>query len=88
MVTTRLAKLRGDERLNPEANPIDAASGPGFDAVRRDCSWRTLQGYFRETLAWLHATHGGFEPYLLAHGFTEGELELLRASLVERSSAC
>lgn len=39
----------------------------------------------RETLAWLHATHGGFEPYLLGHGFTDGEVALLRASLVESS---
>jgi len=38
----------------------------------------------RETLTWLHATHGGFVPYLLAHGFTEGEVDLMRASLVER----
>jgi protein-tyrosine phosphatase len=38
----------------------------------------------RETLAWLHETHGGFAQYLLGHGFTDGELELLRASLIER----
>ena len=37
----------------------------------------------RETLAWLHETHGGFAPYLLGHGFTDGELELLRVSLIE-----
>jgi protein-tyrosine phosphatase len=39
----------------------------------------------REVLGWLHAEHGGFAPYVLAHGFTEGELALLRSSLVERS---
>ena len=38
----------------------------------------------RETLAWLHAEHGGFEQYMLGHGFTDGELALLRVSLVER----
>ena len=38
----------------------------------------------RETLAWLHEEHGGFEPYMLGHGFTDGELALLRASLVEK----
>jgi len=37
----------------------------------------------RETLVWLHAEHGGFEPYMLAHGLGEGELALLRTSLVE-----
>jgi protein-tyrosine phosphatase len=40
----------------------------------------------REVLAWLHAEHGGFEPYMLGHGFTEGELALLRASLIESRS--
>jgi protein-tyrosine phosphatase len=38
----------------------------------------------RELLAWLHAEHGGFEPYMLSHGFTEGELALLRESLIEK----
>ena len=38
----------------------------------------------REVLKWLRAEHGGFEPYLLAHGFTAGEVELLRSSLIER----
>lgn len=37
----------------------------------------------REVLSWLHAEHGGFEPYMLSHGFTAGELERLRVSLVE-----
>src|SRR3954447_5507625 len=37
----------------------------------------------RETLAWLHTEHGGFEPYMLAHGLSDGELSLLRASLIE-----
>jgi protein-tyrosine phosphatase len=37
-----------------------------------------------EVLAWLRAEHGGFEEYMLGHGFTPGELELLRASLIER----
>ena len=32
----------------------------------------------REVLGWLRAEHGGFEPYMLSHGFTDGELELLR----------
>ena len=39
----------------------------------------------RETLVWLHAEHGGFAPYMLEHGLSEGELTLLRASLVERT---
>lgn len=39
----------------------------------------------REVLAWLRAEHGGFEPYLLDHGFTAGELALLRASLIEQA---
>ena len=29
----------------------------------------------REVLEWLHAEHGGFEPYMLGHGFTDGELD-------------
>jgi protein-tyrosine phosphatase len=37
----------------------------------------------REALAWLRAEHGGFEPYMLSHGFTAGEVELMRASLIE-----
>jgi protein tyrosine/serine phosphatase len=37
----------------------------------------------RETLVWLHAEHGGFAPYMLRHGFSDGELALLRASLIE-----
>jgi protein-tyrosine phosphatase len=37
----------------------------------------------REALAWLRAEHGGFEPYMLSHGLTAGEIELLRRSLVE-----
>jgi protein-tyrosine phosphatase len=37
----------------------------------------------RDTLAWLHAEHGGFEPYMLDHGLSGGELALLRASLIE-----
>jgi protein-tyrosine phosphatase len=37
----------------------------------------------REALGWLRAEHGGFEPYMLSHGFTAGEVELLRASLIE-----
>jgi hypothetical protein len=38
----------------------------------------------RDTLTWLHAAHGGFAPYLLGHGLADGELALLRASLIER----
>jgi hypothetical protein len=37
----------------------------------------------RETLVWLHAEHGGFAPYMLGHGLSDGELSLLRASLIE-----
>jgi hypothetical protein len=37
----------------------------------------------RDTLTWLHAEHGGFEPYMLGHGLSEGELALLRTSLIE-----
>jgi protein-tyrosine phosphatase len=37
----------------------------------------------RETLAWLHTTHGGFEAYMLGHGLSDGEVGLLRASLIE-----
>src|SRR5258706_602891 len=37
----------------------------------------------RETLTWLHTEHGGFEPYMLGHGLSDGELALLRMSLVE-----
>ena len=39
----------------------------------------------RETLAWLHADHGGFEPYLLSHGFTDGELAAAAALSTHRS---
>jgi protein-tyrosine phosphatase len=39
----------------------------------------------REVLAWLRVESGGFEPYLLSHGFTDGELALLGASLIEPS---
>ena len=38
----------------------------------------------REVLGWLRAEQGGFEPYMLSHGFSSGELDLLRVSLVER----
>jgi hypothetical protein len=41
----------------------------------------------RETLAWFHAAHGGFAPYLVAHGFTEGEVALLRTALIEPASS-
>jgi protein-tyrosine phosphatase len=44
---------------------------------------RAEAGTMRETLASVRADHGGFEAYVLAHGFTAGELDLLRASLVE-----
>jgi protein-tyrosine phosphatase len=37
----------------------------------------------REALAWLRAEHGGFEPYMLSHGFTAGEVALMRTSLIE-----
>ena len=37
----------------------------------------------RETIAWLRAEHGGFEPYMLAHGFTVDDLGSLRTALVE-----
>jgi len=37
----------------------------------------------RETLGWLHAEHGGFAPYMLEHGLSDGELALLQASLIE-----
>jgi len=39
----------------------------------------------RDTIAWLRAEHGGFEPYMLGHGLTDHDLDSLRASLVERS---
>lgn len=38
----------------------------------------------RQVVAWLHAEHGGFESYMLGHGLSEGEVTLLRTSLVER----
>jgi protein tyrosine/serine phosphatase len=41
----------------------------------------------RETLTWFHAAHGGFAPYLVAHGFTEGEVALLRTALIEPASS-
>jgi protein-tyrosine phosphatase len=37
----------------------------------------------RAVLAWMRAEQHGFERYVLAHGFTSGELDLLRAALVE-----
>jgi protein-tyrosine phosphatase len=37
----------------------------------------------REVLASVRTDHGGFEAYVLAHGFTAGEVDLLRASMVE-----
>ena len=39
----------------------------------------------REVLGWLQAEHGGFEQYMLDHGLAMGELELLRASLIDHS---
>jgi protein-tyrosine phosphatase len=39
----------------------------------------------REVLDWLQTEHGGFEQYMLDHGFAPGALELLRSSLIERS---
>jgi protein-tyrosine phosphatase len=39
-----------------------------------------------EVLAWLRAESGGFAPYMLSHGFTDGELALLRTSLIEPGS--
>jgi protein-tyrosine phosphatase len=37
----------------------------------------------RDVLAWLRAEHGGFESYMLRHGLSDGEVALLRSSLVE-----
>jgi protein-tyrosine phosphatase len=37
----------------------------------------------REALTWLRAEHGGFEPYMLSHGFTAGEVQLMRVSLID-----
>jgi hypothetical protein len=34
----------------------------------------------------LRADTGGFAPYKLSHGFTDGELALLRTSLIEPGS--
>jgi hypothetical protein len=42
----------------------------------------------REVLAWLRATHRGFEPYMLSHGLSDGEITLLRTALLERASTC
>ena len=39
----------------------------------------------REAIVWLRAEHGGFEQYMLDHGLAAGELDLLRASLIDRS---
>jgi protein-tyrosine phosphatase len=36
-----------------------------------------------EVLAWVRSEHGGFETYALEHGFTAGELALLRSALIE-----
>jgi protein-tyrosine phosphatase len=40
----------------------------------------------RDVIAWLRAEHGGFDRYILDHGLATGELELLRSSLIDRSS--
>jgi protein-tyrosine phosphatase len=37
----------------------------------------------REVLGWLRTEYGGFEQYMIDHGLAPGELELLRASLIE-----
>ncbi len=37
----------------------------------------------REALTWLRTEHGGFEPYMLSHGFTTGEVQLMRVSLID-----
>jgi protein-tyrosine phosphatase len=42
----------------------------------------------REVLAWLRATHRGFEPYMLSHGLSDGEITLLRTALLEGASTC
>ena len=34
------------------------------------------------TLEWLHSTYGGFAPWALANGYTDGEIAALRATLV------
>jgi len=41
----------------------------------------------RAVLGWLRAEHGGFEQYALGHGLATGEIEVLRASLIEPGAA-
>ena len=59
------------------SGPTDTGRPPAARFMTADAAT------MRETLAWLHAEHGGFAPYLLGHGLSEGELALLRASLIE-----
>jgi protein-tyrosine phosphatase len=46
---------------------------------------RADAGTMDEVLAWVRSERGGFEAYVLAHGFTTPELDLLRSSLIDRS---
>ena len=66
-----------------KARSVRRAQGSGRPAAAR---FMTADAEtMRDALAWLHAEHGGFVPYMLSHGFTDGELARLRTSLIERA---
>ena len=41
----------------------------------------------REMLAWLHAEHGGFEPYMLGHGLHRRRARRCSASVADRAGS-
>jgi len=72
-----------DECLRPETeNWLEHGPGERADRVRDVELFRTRPAVMRETLAYLAATHGGVEAYLLAAGVSPQDLARLRALLL------